>query len=440
MEMWMLDNLRDKFSDIFRNIRGMGHLNEKNMQTILRTIRMALLEADVNFLVVKKFVNSIREGFVGSNIGKSMNPSMQVIKIVNEQLTQLLGEKKLDIKLDQSSINKIMVVGLQGSGKTTTCAKLANYFRKLKFTPILCACDIYRHAAVEQLQTLGKQLNITVVSKETKKVKKIAYKALKSAKNSETNLVIFDTAGRLHVDEQMMKEIKELKDFIKPNYIFFVADSMTGQDAVNSAKGFNDLLDVDGIILTKMDSDTRGGAALSMMTITGKPIVFSGVGEKISELEVFYPDRVASRILGMGDMLSLIEKVESTVSQQEAEKLTKKLAKNQFTFSDFLTQLKQIQKMGSISSILKMIPGLPSNVNVDTKELKRVEAIICSMTLYERENPKMINGQRRKRISNGSGTTPFQINQLLQRFFQMQKMMKNVSNPNFIKQFQKMAN
>ena len=436
----MLDNLRDKFSDIFRNIRGMGHLNEKNMQTILRTIRMALLEADVNFLVVKKFVNSIREGFVGSNIGKSMNPSMQVIKIVNEQLTQLLGEKKLDIKLDQSSINKIMVVGLQGSGKTTTCAKLANYFRKLKFTPILCACDIYRHAAVEQLQTLGKQLNITVVSKETKKVKKIAYKALKSAKNSETNLVIFDTAGRLHVDEQMMKEIKELKDFIKPNYIFFVADSMTGQDAVNSAKGFNDLLDVDGIILTKMDSDTRGGAALSMMTITGKPIVFSGVGEKISELEVFYPDRVASRILGMGDMLSLIEKVESTVSQQEAEKLTKKLAKNQFTFSDFLTQLKQIQKMGSISSILKMIPGLPSNVNVDTKELKRVEAIICSMTLYERENPKMINGQRRKRISNGSGTTPFQINQLLQRFFQMQKMMKNVSNPNFIKQFQKMAN
>ena len=440
----MLDNLKDKFLEVFKNARGMGKLTDENMEKILKEIRLALLEADVNFLVAKRFVQNIKSEFRGSEVQKSFNPSMQVVKIVKEQLTKLLGEKGFNFELSQNSQNSIMIVGLQGSGKTTTCAKLANFFRKKRFSSILCACDVYRPAAVEQLKTLGKQLAIDVVSKDTKKVKKIAKLALSTATKEKKNITIFDTAGRLQIDSKMMSELVELKAVIKPKYIFFVADSMTGQDAVNSASGFDESLDIDGIILTKMDSDTRGGAALSMMAITGKPIVFSGVGESVSDIEQFFPDRVAQRILGMGDMLTLIEKAEQTISAADAEKMTKRLIKAQFTFTDFLKQLTQIQKMGSISSILKMIPGLNSqmvqNANIDKVQIRRLEAMILSMTPFERDNPSVINGQRRKRIAGGSGTTPQMLNQLISRFNQMKKMMKNLSNPNFARSLTNKSN
>ena len=341
-----------------------------------------------------------------------------------------MGDKTFKTKLHDNRQNKIMLVGLQGSGKTTSCAKLANFYRKQSLKPSLVACDVYRPAAIEQLKVLGKQLNIPVFSNEkSKNVIKIATKALKEADKANSNLVIFDTAGRLHIDKKLMKELHDIKKAIKPDFIFFVADAMTGQDAVNFAKIFNDQLEFDGVILTKMDSDARGGAAISIKAVTDKSVAFVGTGEKLSDLEEFHPDRMSDRILGMGDILSLIEKAEQTVDLEEAEKLAKKLKKNQFTFTDFLSQLQQIQKMGPIDQLMGMMPGINSkalkNLNADEKDIKHIEAIIYSMTVAEREKPAIIKGSRRQRIAKGSGTSIQSVNRLLKQFEQMKKMMKN---------------
>ncbi|MDY6915309.1 MAG: signal recognition particle protein [Candidatus Cloacimonadota bacterium] len=423
----MFKNLNDRFDKIFRNLKGKGKLTEKNIKESMREIRRALLEADVNFKIVKNFISRISEKAVGQEVMKSITPGDQVVKIVHEQLVHLMGDKYFEPELHQNKLNKIMLVGLQGSGKTTSCAKIASKYRKNNFNPALVACDVYRPAAIHQLNVLGKQLDIPVYSDEkSKNVVKIAKKAVKEAEKTETNLLIFDTAGRLHIDDKLMKELQDLKKTLKPEYIFFVADAMTGQDAVNVAKKFNDQIEMDGVILTKMDSDARGGAALSIKAVTNKPVIFVGTGEKISDLENFHPDRMANRILGMGDVLSLIEKAEASIKKDEAEKLAKKFKKNQFTFTDFLKQLQQIQNMGPLDQLLGMIPGANKikNLQVDEKEIKHIEAIIYSMTQREREKPVIINGSRRKRIAEGSGTSIQQVNRLLKQFDQMKKMMK----------------
>jgi len=430
----MFDNLSDKFQSIFKTIQGKAVLKESNIQDALKQVRMALLEADVNFKIVKNFIQEIEKVTLGEKVLKSLNPSQQVIKIVKEQLTKLMGESEFAPDLPASKINKVMFVGLQGSGKTTTCAKFASYARKnLKLEPLLVACDIYRPAAIEQLETLGKQLNIPVESQGKTDPIKICKSALKRASKEKKNLVIIDTAGRLHLDDKLMDELSGLKKKIKPDYIFFVADAMTGQDAINSAKGFAEKVGMDACVLTKLDSDTRGGAALSIRAVSQKPIAFCGVGEKISDLEKFYPERMASRILGMGDILSLIEKAEENMDKEEAEKTAQRMLKNQFTLEDFLSQLKKIQKMGSLSSMLKMIPGINSSMlqsaDLDPKRFKRTEAIITSMTLQERQRSKLIDGQRRKRIAKGSGSSVQEVNTLLRQFEQMKKMMKQFSNP-----------
>lgn len=434
----MFNNLSDKFDTIFRKLKGQGKLSEQNIQDSMREVRRALLEADVNFKIVKNFINEVSKQAIGQEVMKSLTPGHQVVKIVHEQLIHLMGEKNFKVNLQPNRLNKIMVVGLQGSGKTTTCAKMANYFRKQKLNPMMVACDIYRPAAIHQLQVLGKQLSIPVFAQEkSKNVIKIAKQALKEVEKSDINTMIFDTAGRLHIDDKLMKELRELKQLLKPDFIFFVADAMTGQDAVTVAKEFNDQLEFDGVILTKMDSDARGGAALSIKAVTDKPVVFVGTGEKIAELEEFHPDRVASRILGMGDVLSLIEKAEAAMDMEEAEKLAMRLKKNRFTFTDFLNQLNQIQKMGPLDQILGMLPGANSaalkGVKVDPKDLKHIEAIIFSMTPRERENPVLINGSRRLRIANGSGRTVQEVNRLLKQFEQMKKMIKQFNNPRFMK-------
>jgi len=433
----MFNSLAERFDTIFRKLKGHGKLTEQNIKDSMREVRRALLEADVNFKIVKNFINDVSEKAVGTEVMKSLTPGHQVVKIVHEQLIELMGSKNFKVKLHDNKINKIMMVGLQGSGKTTSCAKLASNLRKQSINPKLVACDVYRPAAIQQLRVLGKQLSVPVFADENQKnVIKIAKKAIKESENSDNKLLIFDTAGRLHVDEKMMKEIKDLKKLIKPDYIFFVADAMTGQDAVNVAKEFNDLLEFDGVILTKMDSDARGGAALSIKAVTDKPVVYVGTGEKISDLEEFHPDRMANRILGMGDVLSFIEKAEANIDLQEAEKLAKKLKKNQFTFTDFLSQLQQIQKMGSMDQLMGMIPGMGGKamkgLKVDEKDIKHIEAIIFSMTPEEREKPSSINGSRRNRIAKGSGTSIQQVNRLLKQFDQMKKMMKQFSNPKSI--------
>lgn len=433
----MFNSLTERFDSIFRKLKGHGKLNEQNIKESMREVRRALLEADVNFKIVKNFVNDVSAKAVGTEVMKSLTPGHQVVKIVHNQLIDLMGSKNFKIRLHDNKLNKIMMVGLQGSGKTTTCAKLASKFRKQSISPTLVACDVYRPAAIQQLMVLGKQLSIPVHADEKQKnVIKIAKNAIKEFENSDTNLLIFDTAGRLHIDEKMMKELKDLKKLLKPDYIFFVADAMTGQDAVNVAMEFNDQLEFDGVILTKMDSDARGGAALSIKAVTDKPVVFVGTGEKISDLEEFHPDRMANRILGMGDVLSLIEKAEANIDLEEAEKLAKKLQKNQFTFSDFLSQLQQIQKMGSMDQLMGMIPGMNGKalkgMKVDEKDIKHIEAIIFSMTSQEREKPASINGSRRHRIAKGSGTSIQQVNRLLKQFEQMKKMMKQFSNPKFM--------
>jgi signal recognition particle subunit SRP54 len=381
---------------------------------------------------------------LGQEVMKSLTPGQQVIKIVHEQLIALMDTGGFELKTYDNKLTKVMLVGLQGSGKTTACAKLASFYRKKKIKTMLVACDVYRPAAIHQLQVLGKQLDIPVVATEDKDVTKIAQEALKQADKDFTNLLIFDTAGRLHIDEEMMNEVERLKAFVKPDYIFFVADAMTGQEAVNVAREFYDKLAFDAVILTKLDGDARGGAALSIKAATDRPVAFVGVGEKVSDLEVFYPDRMASRILGMGDVLSLIERAEEAFDEKEAEKLAKKMQKNQFTLNDFLAQLQSIKKMGPLESILKMIPGLapklPDDFNIDGKALKHVEAIIQSMTHKEREKPEILNGSRRLRISKGCGRSVTEINRLLRQFEDMKKMMKKMSSGQMPKGMKGMPN
>ncbi len=431
----MFNDLTDRLDGIFKKLKGHGKLTEKNIKESLREVRRALLEADVNFKIVKKFISTVQERAVGQDVLKSLAPGQQVVKIVHEELIKLMGEKPEKIILHTNRMNKIMLVGLQGSGKTTACSKLANYFRKKGNKPLLTACDIYRPAAIKQLQVLGKQLGVPVISEDTKDVVKIAKKAVDYADEHLHNLIIFDTAGRLHIDERMMVELQELKGYLKPDYIFFVADAMTGQDAVTVAREFNDKLAFNGVILTKLDGDARGGAALSIKAVTDKSVVFVGTGEKPSDLEEFYPDRMASRILGMGDVLSLIEKAELAVDEEKAKKMAKRLKKNQFTFNDYLDQLEQVRKMGPLDQVLKMLPGMNSkmlkDVKVDENELTHTEAIIYSMTPKEREHPSIISGSRRKRIALGSGTSVQKVNQLLKQYEQMKKMIKTFNNPKF---------
>ena len=440
----MFNNLTEKLDKVFRNIRGRGYLTEQNIKDALREIRMALLEADVNFKIVKNFIAEVEKRALGVEVMKSLSPGQQVVKVVYEQLVALMDTEGFEFKVYNNRLTKVMMVGLQGSGKTTACAKLALHYRKKGFSTMMVACDVYRPAAVDQLQILGKQIDIPVIAEDTKDVIKIADSALRAAQKDYRNLLIFDTAGRLHIDEMMMDEVARLKAFIKPDYIFFVADAMTGQDAVTVAREFYDKLAFDAVILTKMDGDARGGAALSIKAVTDKPVAFVGVGEKVSDLEPFYPDRMASRILGMGDVLSLIEKAEEASDEAEAEKLAKKMLKNQFTLNDFLKQLQSIKKMGSLESIIRMIPGLgrklPADMKIDDNALKHVEAIIQSMTDKEREKPDILNGSRRLRIAKGCGRTVTEVNRLLRQFDDMKKMMKKFSTPQGMKDLERLMN
>lgn len=440
----MFSSLSEKLDKVFRNIRGKGYLTEQNIKDALREIRMALLEADVNFRIVKNFVAEVEKRSLGAEVMKSLTPGQQVIKIVHEQLIALMDTEGFELKAYNNKLTKVMMVGLQGSGKTTACAKLALHFRKKNLKTMMVACDVYRPAAVDQLKILGKQVDIAVVSEDTKDVLKIADSALRAAQKDMANLLIFDTAGRLHIDEAMMDEVVRLKAFVKPDYIFFVADAMTGQEAVNVAKEFYDKLAFDAVILTKLDGDARGGAALSIKAVTERPVAYVGIGEKLSDLEVFYPDRMASRILGMGDVLTLIEKAGEAVDAKENEKLAKKMLKNQFTLNDFLKQLQSIKKMGSLESIIRMIPGmghkLPADLKIDDNALKHVEAIIQSMTDKEREKPEILNGSRRLRISRGCGRSVTEVNRLLRQFEDMKKMMKKFSTPQGMKDLEKLMN
>lgn len=440
----MFNSLSEKLDKVFRNLSGKGYLTEQNIKDALREIRMALLEADVNFRIVKNFVAEVEKRALGVEVMKSLTPGQQVIKIVHEQLIALMDTEDFELKAYSNRLTKVMMVGLQGSGKTTACAKLALHFRKKNIQPMMVACDVHRPAAVDQLQSLGKQINIPVISEDTKDVIKIADSALRQAQKDLVNLLLFDTAGRLHIDEEMMDEVVRLKNFVKPDYIFFVADAMTGQEAVNVAKEFHDKLAFDAVILTKLDGDARGGAALSIKAVTERPVAFVGTGEKVGDLEVFYPDRMASRILGMGDVLTLIEKAEEAVDAKESEKLAKKMLKNQFTFNDFLKQLQSIKKMGSLESIIRMIPGmgrrLPDDLKIDDSALKHVEAIIQSMTDKEREKPDILNGSRRLRIAKGSGRSVMEVNRLIRQFDDMKKMMKKFSTPKGMKDLERMMN
>jgi signal recognition particle subunit SRP54 len=434
----MFNSLTEKFETIFKKLKGQGKLTEKNIHDSMREVRRALLEADVNFRIVKNFIEEVSKRAVGSEVMKSLTPGHQVVKIVHEQLISLMGTDNFEVRLPDNRLNKVMLVGLQGSGKTTSCAKLAAQLRKNNLKPALVACDVYRPAAIHQLEVLAKQLQIPAFTdSKQKNVIKIAKKALKQAEELNTNLLIFDTAGRLHIDDVLMTELRNLKKLIKPDYIFFVADAMTGQDAVNVAREFNDQLEFNGVILTKMDSDARGGAALSIKAVTGKPVAFIGAGEKLSDLEEFHPQRMANRILGMGDVLSLIEKAEAAFDKEETEKLAKRMSRNQFTFTDFLSQLQQIQKMGPLDQLVGMMPGMNGKalkgLKVDEREIKHIEAIIYAMTPGEREKPVLINGSRRNRIARGSGTSIQKVNRLLKQFEQMKKMMKNLNNPKFMK-------
>ena len=425
------EGLSSKLQEFTRKLKGKARITESDLKEMLREVKLALLEADVNYKIVKEFISTIQEKALGQDVLKSLTPGQQVIKIVKDELVELLGGTESRINFTPNPPTVIMLVGLQGSGKTTTAGKLANLLRKQGKKPLLVACDVYRPAAIKQLQVVGNQLNIPVYANEsTKDVVQIAKQAYNVAISKLNDVIILDTAGRLHIDEELMQELKNLKASSKPHEILLVVDSMTGQDAVNIAQSFNEAVGIDGVVLTKLDGDTRGGAALSVKKVTGKPIKFAATGEKLSDIEEFHPDRMAQRILGMGDVLSIIEKAEETFSEEEAEKLEKQLRKGEFDLNDYLAQLKQIKKMGSFSSILKMIPGMGNlkDVKVDDKELIRIEAIISSMTDKERKNPKILNGSRRIRIANGSGTTVQQINQFMKTFEVTQTMMKKMKS------------
>ena len=438
------EGLSAKLQEVTRKLRGKARITESDLKEMLREVRLALLEADVNYAIVKEFINTIQEKALGQDVLKSLTPGQQIIKIVKDELVELLGGTESKINFTPNPPTIIMLVGLQGSGKTTTAGKLANLLRKQGKKPLLVACDVYRPAAIKQLQVVGGQLNIPVYANETTKdVVKIARQAVDMAISKLNDVIILDTAGRLHIDEELMNELKNIKSNVKPHEILLVVDSMTGQDAVNVAKSFNEELDIDGVVLTKLDGDTRGGAAISVKKITGRPIKFAATGEKLSDIEVFHPERMASRILGMGDVLSIIEKAEEAFDIEEAEKLEKQLKKKKdLDLDDYLTQLRQIKKMGSFSSILKMIPGMNQlkDVKVDDNEFTRIEAMISSMTKEERQNPKILNGNRRVRIAKGSGTSVQEINKFMKSFEMTQKMMRQMKDSKNMKKMMKGMN
>lgn len=430
------EGLSSKLQEFTKKLRGKTRITESDLNEMLREVKLALLEADVNYKIVKEFVSSIHDKALGQDVLKSLTPGQQVIKIVKDELVELLGGVESKINFSSNPPTVIMLVGLQGSGKTTTAGKIANLLRKQGKKPLLVACDVYRPAAIKQLQVVGGQLNIPVFANETSKdVVHIAKQAMNVAMSKLNDVIILDTAGRLHIDEELMNELKNLKSSVRPHEILLVVDSMTGQDAVNVAESFNEALGIDGVVLTKLDGDTRGGAALSVKKVTGRPIKFAATGEKLSDIEVFHPDRMASRILGMGDVLSIIEKAEESFDEEEALKMEKQLKKGNFDLNDYLAQLKQIKKMGSFSGLLKMIPGMNAlkDVDIDDHEFVKIEAIITSMTEEERRNPKILNGSRRIRIAKGSGTSVPQINKFMQSFELTQKMMRKMKDEKSMK-------
>ena len=429
--MALFSSLSEKFNHIFSKLTKRGRLTELEIKEAMREVRIALLEADVNYMVAKDFVKNVSEKAVGDEVLKNLTPAQQVIKIVRDELTSLMSSNNQKLVISSAPPTIIMLCGLQGAGKTTMCAKLAAHLKKSGKKPLLVACDIYRPAAISQLQVVGKQANVEVFEKGTQNPVKTAKQAVEHAKKQGYDVVILDTAGRLHINEELMDELKNIKKEVQPTEILLVLDAMTGQDAVNVAEAFNNALDVTGFILTKLDGDTRGGAALSIKAITGKPIKFTGVGEKIGDIEPFYPDRIASRILGMGDVLSLIEKAQEAVTEEQAKALEKKFRENSFTFDDYLAQIESMKKMGSIQDILAMIPGMGNKlkgVQIDEQQIQINKYIIQSMTPEERQNPDIIKASRRQRIAKGSGTSVQQVNALLRQFAQSKEMMKMMKN------------
>ncbi len=431
------ESLADRLGSVFKKLRGKGKISEADLKEAMKEVKRALLEADVNFKVVKDFINGVSEKALGQNVLESLTPGQQVIKIVNDELCALMGKEtaKLDFL---RKITVIMMVGLQGAGKTTSSAKIGGFLKKQGKRPILVAADVYRPAAKKQLKVVGEQLGVPVFSiDESTDAVFIAKKALEHASQNANDVVIIDTAGRLHIDEELMEELKNIKSAVEPSEILLTVDAMTGQDAVNVAQSFNEQLDITGVVLTKLDGDTRGGAALSVKAVTGKPIKFAGMGEKLTDLEPFHPDRMASRILGMGDVLTLIDKAQQAFDERQAAELEKKIREQSFDLNDYLNQLGQIKKMGSMQDILSMMPGVNSkalsSAQIDEKKMGHIEAIIQAMTPAERQKPEIINSSRKQRIANGSGTTVQEVNLLLKQFVQMQKLMKQFSNPKKLK-------
>ncbi len=440
------DSLVERLQDTFRKMKNHGKVTELDVKNAMREIRLALLEADVNYKVVKDFVKKTSERAVGAEILESLTPAQHIIKIVKEEMVELLGKEEAKLEFSSKPPTVIMMVGLQGAGKTTTSAKLALLLKKQRAKrPLLVACDVYRPAAIKQLQVVGAQLDIPVFSIEgSNDPVEIAKKAIDNAKDHGNDLVIIDTAGRLHVNEELMQELENIKTVAEPTEILLVVDSMTGQDAVNVAESFNEQLEITGVVLTKLDGDTRGGAAISVRAVTGKPVKFAGMGEKLSDLEVFYPERMASRILGMGDVLTLIDKAQEAFDEKQAKELEQKLRQNKFDLEDFLVQLRQMKNMGPLSQIVGMLPGVDSkalkNANIDDNHLSRTEAIILSMTPKERQNPSIINASRKQRIANGSGMRVQEVNALLKQFDAMQKMIKQMTgNKQMQRQMKKMG-
>ena len=429
------EGLSGRLSEVFKKLKGRGKVKESDIKEVMREVRMALLEADVNYKVAKDFVASVSEKAMGSEVLDSLTPAQQIIKIVNDELTELMGSTNARITFSSKIPTIIMMCGLQGAGKTTHCAKLARYFKQSGKRPLLAACDVYRPAAIQQLQIVGEQAGVPVFEMGQGDPVEIARKAVLHARDYGNDILILDTAGRLHIDEELMDELRRIKEAVQPQEILLVIDAMTGQDAVNVAKSFDETLGIDGTILTKLDGDTRGGAALSVRAVTGKPIKFVGTGEKLDNLEPFYPDRMASRILGMGDVLTLIEKAQSTVNEQKAMEMAKKLKEQNFDMNDLLEQMQQIKQMGSLSQVISMFPGAGKISEEETAageaQLKKTEAIINSMTKRERERPAIINPSRKRRIAAGSGTKVEDVNRLLKQFEQMQKMMKMMGSSKF---------
>lgn len=430
------EGLSEKLGEVFKKMKGKGKLSESDVKEVMREIKLALLSADVSFKVVKEFISKVSDRAVGSEVLDSLTPAQQVIKIVNEELVNIMGGQNSKISFASKPPTVVMLCGLQGAGKTTHCGKLGAYYKRMEKRPLLVACDIYRPAAIKQLQIIGEKAGIPVFTMpEGTKPVKIAKEAIKHAKTYGNDIVFIDTAGRLHIDEVLMNELKEIKAEVKPNEILLTVDAMTGQDAVNVSEAFNNALGIDGVILTKLDGDTRGGAALSVRYVTGKPVKFAGIGEKTDDLELFHPERMASRILGMGDVLSLIEKAEQAFDEKKAAELEKKLEKNRVDLNDFLDQIKELKKLGPLENIIKMIPGMNANAlkgadNIDSGAIGKTEAIILSMTKKEREKPEILNASRKRRIASGSGTKVEDVNRLLKSFEQMRSMMKRINkNP-----------